>query len=57
MLAFLVLLTAFFKRKGTILANCLRVDFLVLHSFLVIDGAGSRYFGHVTSGELRKISP
>lgn len=45
----------FLKTKGDTLTNCLCVDFLVLHSFLVTDGTGSRYFGPVTGEELRKI--
>lgn len=56
MLTFLVLLTAFLKGKGDILRNCLCVDCLVLYSFLVIYGTGSRCFGPITEGELRKIA-
>lgn len=56
MLAFLVLLTAFLKRKCAVLTNCLCVDFLVLHSFLAIDGTGNSHFGPIPGGELRKIS-
>lgn len=51
MLSFSVLLTAFLKRKGDILANCPWVDSSVLHSFLVIDDPGNRYFGPFTAGK------